>query len=118
MVFAFEEVIFVREKKRYLRVLVESGEKLDAQGAKKLLIQAVLETLGELGVAQAAFSFKAFDERKQEAVVKCSTASLDKVVASLALKRFFDGRDVALRVVKVEGCFSPKTRGHYSETGK
>ena len=93
----------MREKKRFIRVSIESAEKFDAAGAKKLFNRAVLEALGEFGAAQAAFAFKDFDERKQEAVVKCSTSALEKIIAALALKRFHEGRDVALRVVRVQG---------------
>ena len=98
----------MRENKRYLHIQIESGEKLDEQTAKKLLSQAVLETLGELGAARAAFAFKAFDPAKGEAVIKCTTKSVEEVIAALALKRFYDGKDVALRLVKMAGSFSPR----------
>ncbi|HIH20004.1 TPA: hypothetical protein HA244_01930 [Candidatus Micrarchaeota archaeon] len=96
----------LRENKRYLHVLVE-GERLGEGEAKRLLSQAVLETLGELGAAKAAFAFKAFDAERQEAVVKCTTKSMEEVIAALSLKRFFEGRDVALRLQKIAGSFSP-----------
>ncbi|MFH1056681.1 MAG: Rpp14/Pop5 family protein [Candidatus Micrarchaeota archaeon] len=95
----------MREKKRFLTVRVEFAEKLDFRTGRALVSQAVLETLGELGAAEAGFSFKFFDEGKQEAVVKCSAKGLDRVIAALALKRFFEGRDVALRVVETSASF-------------
>ena len=98
----------MREKKRYLYVKIEFGEKLDERSAKKLFSQAVLDVLGESGAAQAGFAFKQFNPTVQSAVVKCSTESLDLVISALALKRFFDDRDVALRLEKIAGSFSPK----------
>lgn len=87
---------------------IDFAEKLGEQAAKKLLSQSVLETLGSAGAGEAAFAIKFFDERKQEAVVKCSTKSVERVIAALALKRFYDGKDVAIRLVKIAGSFSGK----------
>ncbi len=108
--FAVSVVAFLREKKRYLHVKIDFGAKLDERSAKSLLSQAVLETLGTAGAGEAAFAIKAFDDAKQEAVVKCSTKSMEKVIAALALKRFYDGKDVALRLVKIAGSFERKSR--------
>jgi RNase P/RNase MRP subunit POP5 len=103
-------VVELREKKRYVIVAVESEEKLNEQNAKRLLSQAVLEILGEAGAGDASFAFKEFDSEKQEAVIKCSTKSLERVIAALALKRFFEGKNVALRVLEVKGSFVPAKR--------
>ena len=100
----------MREKKRYVTVAVESEEKLDEISAKRLLSQAVLEILGEAGAGEAAFAFKQFDSEKQEAVIKCSTKLLERTIAALALKRFFEGKNVALRVKEVKGSFTPSKR--------
>lgn len=98
----------MREKKRYLHLKIDFGAKLDERSTKNLLSQAVLETLGTAGAGEAAFAIKALDESKQEAVVKCSTKSMEKVIAALTLKRFYDGKDVAIRLVKIAGSFSGK----------
>lgn len=98
----------MREKKRYVTLKIErDGEALDGFKAKRLLSQSVLDVLGQAGAAEAAFSVKAFDAETQRAVVKCSTKSLERVIAALALKRFFDGKSVALRVEKLAGSYSP-----------
>ena len=95
----------MREKKRFLEVAVEGTRLKDEREAKSLLSKAVLEVLGESGFSDAAFAFAGFDAEKQVAVVKCSTSSLEKVIAALALKRFYEGKDVALRVLKIYGSF-------------
>lgn len=100
----------MREKKRYLTISIDSAGKLDERTAKNLLSQAVLETLGELGAAKAGFAVKEFDPAGQKAVAKCSTKSLEEVIAALAFKRFFLGKNVALRVEKVSGSFTPRKK--------
>src|SRR3989338_11011152 len=105
----FNRVVAMRENKRYLHVVVEGGRFAEIE-AKKLFSQAVLETLGELGAAKAAFAFKGFDVEKQEAVGKCTTKSMEEVIAALALKRFFEGKDVALRLQKIAGSYSPRKK--------
>jgi RNase P/RNase MRP subunit POP5 len=92
------------DKKRFLTVAIE-GPVLGEIEAKKLLTSSILEILGENGFSQARFAFAGFDGKKQVAVVKCSPQSLDAVVAALALKRFYGGKDVALRVTRVFGSF-------------
>ncbi len=98
----------LREKKRYIFVRIEAAEAFSQPQAKALLSQAALELLGQAGAADAAFSVKAFDPETRRAVVKCSTKSLERVLAALALKRFFEGKDVAVRVEKIAGSFSPQ----------
>jgi len=95
----------MREKKRFVEVAIEGVKPKDEREAKALLSKAVLEVLGENGFSEAAFAFASFDVEKQVAVVKCATASLEQVIAALALKRFHENQDVALRVLRVYGSF-------------
>lgn len=95
----------MREKKRYLLVEV-NGPKVDDKTAKHVLYEAVFQLLGEAGAAEASFQFKEFNPSKQLAIVKCKTVFLERVIASLALKRYWHGGDVALRVKKISGMIS------------
>ncbi len=91
------------EKKRYLLLAFERAEPLQAEEAKNLAYEALFSLLGEAGAAKARITWKDFDEKEQKGVLKCSTGMLDKVVAALALKRYWKGGDVAIRVQRVSG---------------
>ena len=39
--------------------------------------------------------------------IKTSVSEMENVIAALALKRFFEGKNVALRLAKVLGSFTP-----------
>lgn len=93
----------MREKKRYLEVAIECEEKFDETTVKHLVYEAVLGTLGELGSARTGVAVKAFDVSSQTAIVKCNTASMEEVIASLAAKRFWRKRNIAIRLKKVSG---------------
>lgn len=95
----------MREKKRYILVNAEGVQQADVRACVESALQ---EWLGEKGVADARARF--VRDEPTGAWVKCSTKALEDVVAALAFKRFFKGRDVALRTVRVAGSIprSPK----------
>lgn len=93
------------EKKRYLLLQLEAegGAKLSQDDFKHACYEAVFALLGEAGAARAALQPKLFDAQKQLGVIKCSLASLNKVIAALACKNSFKGRKIALRLQKISG---------------
>lgn len=91
------------EKKRYVLYKIEAQRKVSAEEAKHLSYEALFEFLGELGAAKAGTQFKAFNEARQEGIVKCKPPALEEVVAALAAKRLWRKEPVALRVLKVSG---------------
>ena len=93
------------EKKRYLLLLVERerGEFFKQDEFKHCVYEAVFSLLGEAGAARAGVQVKFFDEKKQEGIVRCSLASLEKVIAAIACKTSFRGKKVALRLEKMSG---------------
>lgn len=98
----------MQEKKRYILVSFEQGpvaltSKLTKPEASKLVQHAVLECIGELGASKAKAFLKEFDEESQKGIVKCQTAMLSEVVASLALKSVNAEKPMAIRVWKVSG---------------
>ncbi|MBI5177248.1 hypothetical protein HY995_04140 [Candidatus Micrarchaeota archaeon] len=95
----------IREKKRYLLIKFEreGGVAFSADEAKKCLYQAIFSLLGEQGASLARAGLKEFDEKGQLGMVKCTLEPLDRVIAALALKTTFDGKPVALRLLKISG---------------
>lgn len=91
------------EKKRYVRIGFAHSRPLSGEEAKTAVYEAVFGLIGEGGAAKARITWKDFDEPSQKGVLKCSTLMLEKVVAALALKRYWQGGDVALRVEAVSG---------------
>ncbi len=95
----------MREKKRFLLLKFENSalQPLDEKNAKHLVYNAVFELLGEAGASRAGAQLKHFDAQKQEGVVKCQTAMLEKTIAALALKRNDLGKDCCIRLLKISG---------------
>ena len=96
-------VLPMQEKKRYLLVSFKAAAPLSKAEASRLVSQSVIECVGELGASRAKAFLKEFDEANQSGVVKCQTAMLDEVIASLALKTVVDSGPVAIRVTKISG---------------
>ena len=93
----------MQEKKRYLLVSFKAAAPLSKAEASRLVSQSVIECVGELGASRAKAFLKEFDEANQSGVVKCQTAMLDEVIASLALKASWNEKPVAIRVSKISG---------------
>ncbi len=98
----------MKEKKRYILVHAD-GVFADEKALKTVGYDAVFEWLGDKGVSDARVQFIRAEPSSENQPpsrrfwIKCSTKGLEDVVAALALKRFFNGRDVALRIIKVAG---------------
>ena len=90
----------IREKKRWL-LLKFDGRELSEADARRACNDAVLSFLGESGASKANFKIAVF--RNGTALASCSLASLEQVIASLALKRFHEGKGIAIRLVSISG---------------
>lgn len=106
----------MKEKKRYILVQAD-GLPADEKALKTAAYEAAFEWLGDKGVSDARVQFVRGEAGKAEFWLKCSTKGLEDVVAALALKRFFQGKDVALRVVRVAGSV-PRLEGVPRRPGK
>ncbi|MFH0835626.1 MAG: Rpp14/Pop5 family protein [Candidatus Micrarchaeota archaeon] len=93
----------MKQKNRFLRFAVECGAKLGEQDARKLVEEALVQVIGSNGIAKHRVEFRKFDEAAQVFWLRCSSAGVDEVVAAIALKRFFEGKDIALRLQLVSG---------------
>ena len=93
----------MQEKKRYILVSFESPARLSKANASKLVQDAVLDGIGELGASRAKAFLKEFDEDSQKGVVKCQTLMLPQVIACLALKASFENAPMAIRTSRVSG---------------
>lgn len=92
----------MKEKKRYILAQAD-GLAADEKALKTAAYDAVFEWLGDKGTSVARVQFIRAEPGSIRFWLKCSTSGLEDVVAALALKRFLDGKDVALRVIKVAG---------------
>ncbi|VVB66988.1 Ribonuclease P protein component 2 [Candidatus Norongarragalina meridionalis] len=90
----------IREKKRWLLLKFEGQELSDAD-ARRCCNDAILSFLGESGASKA--NFKVARYSKGVALASCSLASLEPVIAALALKRFHEGKGIAIRLISISG---------------
>ena len=105
----------MREKGRYLQLRVESTAPVTARDAKYLLYSAAIDFLGEAGASRSRLRWKEFDEKTQRGIARCSLAALEETIAAIALKRFWQGKDVALRLEKMSGAISKLSLGKTKE---
>lgn len=91
------------EKKRWLLVEIKASELLSELDARALVYEALREFLGDKGMSEASIRFTEFNESTQTVVLRCSVKAVEGVKAALALKRFWRGEGVALRVKKASG---------------
>lgn len=93
----------MKRKRRYLLLKLERKLPLSEPEARSVVEEAVFDSLGEQGASKADARFRFFNAETQLALVACSLEETESVVAALALKRYFGGADVALRLQKVFG---------------
>ena len=93
----------MKRKRRYLLFQLVRGTPFTEAEARALGDQTVMESLGEQGSSRAEYRLKFFNAEKQWALVQCALESQEAVIAAFALKRFFNGVDVALRLQKIFG---------------
>ncbi len=92
----------MRDKKRYLLYAIE-GQELDEKAARLAVRNAVYSFLGEKGASEANAKFMEFNAGKQLFLLRCSLASLESTIASIALQTAFNARPIALRLEKMSG---------------
>ena len=92
----------MKQKNRFLRFAVE-GVKVNEDEARKLVEEALVQAIGSNGIAKHRVEFRKFDADNQVFWLRCSSAGVDEVIAAIALKRFFEGKDIALRLQRISG---------------
>ena len=93
-----------RERKRYILIKVDS-ERAEKTLVGRLVIQAGMQFLGELGMARAGLQFleDTWNEETSTGIIRVSHKYVDDVKAALALVKEFDGRKVQIHSLKVSG---------------
>ena len=107
----------MKRKHRFLLVKLERSAPLSEAEARVLVEEAVLEALGERGASQAQARLRWFNAKEQLALVYCSLEGVEPVISAFALKRYFGGKDAALRLQKVFGTLK-KAEGLFPDAPK
>lgn len=92
-----------RVKRRYLALKIESAESLEEEDIKDAVWNAVIQLFGEYGASQAGLFLVKYDEKKGEAVLRCSLKALSMVHASVASITEIRDKSVALHVLRISG---------------
>ena len=93
----------MREKRRYLKVLFESGTPISFRQASNCVEEAIISLFGEHGLGQTRAKLVRFDGKEQQGIVKATLAGTEKTIAAIALKTVFEGKPIALRLRKMSG---------------
>ena len=93
-----------QERKRYILIKIENL-KAEKENVKKLVIQAGLQFLGELGMARAGIQFleDTWNEKDSTGIIRVSHKYVDEVKAALALVKEFEGKKITINSIKVSG---------------
>jgi ribonuclease P/MRP protein subunit POP5 len=75
----------LKSKKRYVMFEVVSDKKFAKEDVKKAVWSVLHENLGNMGLADAEFSFIDFEEKSQKGILRCTNTKLEQVRAALAL---------------------------------
>lgn len=92
-----------KERKRYIRIKVDSDSRVEKGDLEKLVIQAGLQLLGELGMARAGIQLLTDTWNGHTAIIRVGHKFVDEAKAALALIKEFGGKKITVSAVKVSG---------------
>ncbi len=92
-----------RRSWRYLLVKVVSEEPLTHERIRATINYAVRNLFGEWGLIEISPRVISFDEKSNEAIIRCDLSSVNKMRASLALMTKINDCEVAAFVIRVSG---------------
>ncbi len=97
-----------KERKRYILIKLDFETKVEKEDISKLVIQAGLQFLGELGMARAGIQFLAetWDKNNMTGIVRTNNECLDETKAALTLVKEFGGKPARISCLKVSGSIS------------
>jgi len=94
----------MREKRRYVVFEVVSDKgKFTREAVMKALWDTVINTIGTVGAAQAAFWLFTFDSASQKGILRCTNTSLPVIRGSLTLLQKIEGNAAFIHVKSVTG---------------
>ncbi len=93
-----------RERKRYILVKIDSPE-AEKTLVGRLVIQAGMQFLGELGMARAGLQVveDTWNAERNTVIVRVGHKYVDDVKSALALVKEFEGKKVQIHSLKVSG---------------
>ncbi len=94
-----------RERKRYILIKIDSEPRAEKTLVGRLVIQAGMQFLGELGMARAGIQFleDTWNEKNSTGIIRVSHKYVDELKAALALVKEFEGKKITIHSVKVSG---------------
>ena len=99
-----------KERKRYILIKIESERRVEKEDVVKLVIQAGLQFLGELGMARAGIQMVPESWDGQTAIVRTGHKFVDETKAALALVKEFEGKKITISSIKVSGAIDKLKR--------
>lgn len=105
------------EQKRYIAYQVLSQSRLQQIDIHNAVWHALLNFLGELGASEAeAWPVRGvWDESKQQGLVRCGNAAIERVRTALALIARIADVPVCVRVLGVAGTVSAAKQKYFGE---
>ncbi|AEH24006.1 ribonuclease P protein component 2 [Pyrococcus yayanosii] len=107
----------LRDKHRYIAFQIIGERPLKRNDVKRLIWEASLRVLGELGTAEAKPWFIDFDEESQTGIVRCDRNHVERIRFALALITEFNGTRLIVRTLGVSGTIRRLKRKFLSEFG-
>lgn len=92
-----------KERKRYILISVDSDLKVEKNDLDKLVIQAGLQFLGELGMARANVQLVPDSWNGRTGIIRVGHTYVDEIKAALALVKEFNRHKITISSLKVSG---------------
>jgi len=99
-----------KERKRYIRIKVDSTQRVEKGDLERAVIQAGLKFLGELNMAQLLSD--TWDGK--HAIVRTGHKYVDDTIAALTLVKDIEGKKATISSIKVSGAVD-KLKGDKNE---
>lgn len=75
----------MREKRRYIKFVVDSDKRFDDEDVRHSLWGAMLSFIGENGAARTNLWLSNWDEKSNTGVLRCSIIAVDEVIVCMKL---------------------------------
>ncbi len=97
-----------KERKRYILIKLDSEMRVEKEDISKLVIQASLQFLGELGMARAGIQFltETWNKKNMTGIIRTNHKYVDETKAALAFVKEFKGKPARISCLKVSGSLS------------
>ncbi|MBD3263040.1 hypothetical protein GF374_01530 [Candidatus Woesearchaeota archaeon] len=94
-----------KERKRYILIKLKSKKRVEKKDVKKLVIQAGLQFLGELGMARSGLQFlpETWNKKNMTGIIKTGHKFVNETKAALALIQEVKGEKAAVQTIKTSG---------------